>query len=359
MNKIIIAALLLVSSFAYCQPQAFNYQGIAVDDNGNALVSTTLGLQFTILDAINGNAVYQETQTATTTSIGHFSTDVGQGNTVSGSMANLSWSNTGYFLQVELDQNGGTSYTFSSTIELLSVPFALQVATSDNMPVGQNGAPGNSGPTGPQGAQGPQGPQGAGSGQGPAGPQGAQGAQGPAGPQGPAGLNGGTRGDTGPQGPPGDPGTLDGSPGAEGPQGPPGPQGAQGAQGPAGPAGLQGDPGDQGPAGDPGPPSNEVGPQGPQGPPGPNGGTPGPDGADGADGAQGAQGPAGAQGPQGPAGAAGPAGTDGARLSLIMTSVVPANVPVGYIYLDDGTNTSTGKPGIRYYNGIDWLDLNY
>ena len=350
--------MVLMSTIAIAQPQAFNYQGIAVDSGGTALANATIGLQFTILDGLNGNAQYVETQTVTTTSIGHFAADVGQGSTVSGNMNNLSWSTTGYFLMVEMDINGGTNYSFSSTVELLSVPFALQVITSDNNPVGETGAVGPQGPMGATGPAGPQGPQGAGSGAGPQGPQGTAGPAGPAGPRGVAGADGGTPGDAGPQGPQGPPGTADGAPGPNGLNGPVGPQGQQGLAGESGPQGIPGEQGPQGPQGNPGPPSNEVGPKGPDGPPGPNGGPEGPQGPIGIPGRIGAQG---SQGPQGPAGAIGPAGQnalDGPPVSLQMTGTVPTNPSVGFIYLDDGSNTSTGQPSIRYWNGTNWLDLN-
>jgi len=353
-----MAAMMLLSTIAYGQPDAFNYQGIAVDAAGNALASTTIGLQFSILDDLNGNTVYQETQTATTTNIGHFSADVGQGSVVTGSMSGLSWSNDGYYLMVEMDVNGGTNYGFAYTIELLSVPFALHAGTADNvLNLGQVGLQGPQGPTGATGPQGALGPQGASSGQGPQGNQGPQGAQGPAGPQGATGPQGGQPGDTGLQGPQGDPGTSVGNAGPAGPQGPVGAQGPQGSQGAKGPQGPQGQPGNDGVQGDPGPASTEVGPKGPDGPKGPNGGPTGPAGNEGAQGPQGPQGPQGVQGATGATGLTGSAGSSGNKLLLVMTDVEPTNVSVGYIYLDDGTNTANGNPGIRYWNGINWLDI--
>jgi len=38
-------------------------------------------------------------------------------------------------------------------------------------------------------------------------------------------------------------------------------------------------------------------------------------------------------------------------------SSAPSNPESGQIYLDDGTNTDSGKPGFRYYNGTSWFSM--
>lgn len=82
----------------------------------------------------------------------------------------------------------------------------------------------------------------------------------------------------------------------------------------------------------------------------------------------GPDGPAGPQGPEGPqshidatgqtgaTGAQGPAGPEG---NPIMTQLdaVPMNPYEGFIYLDTGTNRYDNKPGFRYFDGTDWIDL--
>lgn len=88
-------------------------------------------------------------------------------------------------------------------------------------------------------------------------------------------------------------------------------------------------------------------------------------GEDGPAGEDGFPGPAGPQGPQGFQGAQGPAGTDGVNglpgksgleaLSLSVT--VPAMPDSGDFYLDDGTNRADGKPGLRYWDGTNWINL--
>ncbi len=383
MKNYLIVALVLLAGLIYGQssPQAFNYQGIAVDANGAALANSNIGLRYSVLEnSSTGNIAYQETQNTTTTGIGQFSSDVGFGSSTQGIFSNLDWGSNNYFLQVEMDATGGSNYTFSTTIELLSVPYALFVEEAGMvLNPGRTGLQGPQGPTGATGPTGPMGPAGPSGGSGPVGEPGLPGPDGPQGAQGPQGANGGPIGEVGDQGPQGPAGTAVGAQGPTGPQGPQGPQGDPGPQGLEGPAGTQQGP--QGPQGDPGDPSNEVGPKGPDGPQGPGGGPKGPNGPNGiqcwdtngnglvdpaedtnGDGlfnssdCQGPAGPSGASGPQGPAGAQGATGDRGPTI-YSMTSVAPSNPSTGTMYLDDGTNTADGTPNFRIWDGTQWLDL--
>ncbi len=146
-----------------------------------------------------GASVLVETHTPLTNSNGLANFDIGTGTPVLGSIGTIAWASGPYFLKLDIDPAGGTSYSVSSVTQFTSVPYALFSA---------NGTPG------PAGAQGP------------AGPQGATGLTGAAGPQGPAGATGAQR----PQG----------AFGAQGPQGATGPTGTTGPAGAVGPAGATG-----------------------------------------------------------------------------------------------------------------------
>lgn len=133
---IIILACTLVNCliviFAYGQaPQAIAYQAVARDSNNNPLISQNIGLRFSIHESLsNGNIVYQETQTITTTSLGLFSVNIGQGIPVSGTLSSVNWAIGSKYLQTEMDVNGGTNFTTMGTTQLMSVPYAL--SSSDN-----------------------------------------------------------------------------------------------------------------------------------------------------------------------------------------------------------------------------------
>lgn len=82
-------------------------------------------------------------------------------------------------------------------------------------------------------------------------------------------------------------------------------------------------------------------------------------GLDGAEGAQGPEGPQGQWGATGQTGSGnfeGPQGPDGLPVMTQLDSA-PASPYLGMIYLDNGTNRYDNKPGFRYYDGQNWIDL--
>ncbi|MCB0755724.1 MAG: collagen-like protein [Flavobacteriales bacterium] len=163
------------SALGQTAPGLFNYQGVARDAAGNTISNQSVGLRFSIHQGTAvGPVFYSETQNTTANDFGLFTTQIG-----SNGFVNVDWANGPYFLEVEMDANGGTNYQSLGTSQLLSVPYALYAAES--------GTPGPTGPTGPSGPQGIQGNPGA------PGSQGLQGIQGPAGPQGATGPTGDTR----------------------------------------------------------------------------------------------------------------------------------------------------------------------
>lgn len=220
-------------------PQMFKYQAVARDAAGAVLADQPVGFQIRILQtSVTGTAVYVETHSATTNTLGLVNLTIGSGTVVAGDFSAIDWGADSYYMEVSMDASGGTAYSVMGTSQLLSVPYALYA---------ENSGSSTPGPMGPEGPAGPPGADGA---------DGADGATGPAGPMGPAGPAG-----------------ADGADGADGATGPAGPMG------PAGPAGADGADGADGVDG-------ATGPAGPIGPAGPAGA----DGADGADGVDGVTG---------------------------------------------------------------------
>jgi hypothetical protein len=275
MKKLLsILSIMTLSVMLFAQaPQSFSYQTVIRDATWTVLDNQSVGIKISILeDVANGNVVYEETHSATTSTIGLVNLSVGAGMVINGIFNTIDWGNHNYFIEVAVDVTGGTSYIVMGATQLRSVPYALYAKTSGNPgPQGPQGIPGDTGAVGPQGPIGLTGPQGP---QGTTGPTGLTGQTGPQGATGPQGLTGvqGPQGATGSQGPIG----------LTGPQGSastvPGPQGATGSQGPIGLTGPQGSA------------STVPGPQGPIG-------LTGPQGATGAQGATGLQGPIGLTGP--------------------------------------------------------------
>ena len=235
MNKILtfLSAVLLSISLWAQAPQSFSYQAVVRGANNQLLVNQAIGMKVSILQGSEtGTAVYAETHTPTSNANGLVSISIGAGKGLNGNFTTIDWSKGPYFIKTETDPTGGANYAFTSTSQLLSVPFALYAANSQPGPKGdkgEQGLPGSAGTKGDKGDQGETGLQGQAGAQGPKGDKGETGAQGPQGLPGANGLVGsaGTKGD-------------------KGDQGEPGLQGQAGAQGPKGDTGLKGDKGDQG-----------------------------------------------------------------------------------------------------------------
>jgi len=343
MKYIIYTLLLLAGLGLNAQvPEAYSYQGIALDADGNVLKNQEISLRFSVIESeANGVINYTEQQSVTTTSIGHFSAVIGRGEVMAGSFEQINWDQARQFMKIEMDVDAGSDFKELGTIELVSVPYSYVSKTADTiLNIGRSGRTGRTGQPGPTGPTGPTGPPGE---TGPSPPPcpglpGAKGLKGPDGPPGLAGEPGGEKGDTGPRGPKGLRGPDRGPTGDFGPAGP---QGLQGPTGPQGPAG---------PMGDDGPSSNIVGPAGPQGPPGRNGGPAGP---------MGERGPKGPNGADGADGATGYAGKEFYNVDgFNILNTTPINgITEGLLYIDDGSNRQDGKPGFRIYKGTSWIDL--
>ena len=112
-------------------PQAFKYQAIARDGAGLVLASTPIHFQISILEGSDtGPSVYTETQLVTTNAFGLANLEIGSGLVVSGVFSSIDWATNSYFLQVEMDETGGTAFTLMGSAQLLSVPYALHATTS-------------------------------------------------------------------------------------------------------------------------------------------------------------------------------------------------------------------------------------
>ncbi len=308
-------------------PKSVNYQAIARDATGEPIPNKPVGIKLTILQgSASGTVVYAETHLPSTDDFGLFTLGIGTGTPVTSKLADVPWDKGPFFLKVEVDPNGGQSYTLSGVSQLISVPYALyadKAGNAVNYKAGNgivikndsiiNGAPnqpitiigkgattvtgtypnfvvetiagnGIPGPAGPKGDVGPAGPQGLPGVAGPKGDKGDKGDMGPQGPAGPAGTgNGATytagraisiEGTTINNTAPDQIVTITGKGGAtvtgtypnfvvEAATG----TGIPGPAGPQGPTGLKGDKGDKGDTGPQGP----AGPTGPQGPAGPAG----------------------------------------------------------------------------------------
>ena len=135
MKKIILMAGLILYQIMYAQvPQKMSYQSAIINSSNEYVVNQSIGLQISILQgSVSGNAIYVETHSPTTNANGLVSIEIGNGNVVSGTFANIDWQNNTYFIKTETDPSGGTNYSITGTSQLLSVPYALHAKSAENV----------------------------------------------------------------------------------------------------------------------------------------------------------------------------------------------------------------------------------
>ncbi|MHA4807387.1 T9SS type A sorting domain-containing protein [Flavitalea flava] len=108
-------------------PQKFNYQAIVRGNAGTVIANKPLGLRFSIRDgSATGTVQYSETQLTTSNAYGLVNLQVGAGTVASGTFPAITWSTGNKFLQVEIDTTGSANYISLATVELITVPYAVQ-----------------------------------------------------------------------------------------------------------------------------------------------------------------------------------------------------------------------------------------
>lgn len=134
MKKLITLFLLLCATSLFAQaPEKFTYQAVVRNASNQLVANAPVGVQISLLQGgVNGTLVYMETQTAVTNVNGLMTIEIGGGTVQQGTFADIDWANGPYFLKTETDPNGGSSYTVTSTQQLLSVPYALYAKEAGN-----------------------------------------------------------------------------------------------------------------------------------------------------------------------------------------------------------------------------------
>jgi hypothetical protein len=127
-----LSVLLAVVFQSIAQPQSFSYQGAARAADGSALTSRNINLRISIKETAGAaNNLYQEVHQALTNNIGVFHIEIGKGDPITSTFANINWRGD-RFMKVEMDPNGGGAFVDMGTTQLLSVPFALRAASASS-----------------------------------------------------------------------------------------------------------------------------------------------------------------------------------------------------------------------------------
>ncbi|MBN2274585.1 MAG: hypothetical protein JXR41_00130 [Bacteroidales bacterium] len=129
---IILSAILYFATGSGQAPEGFNYQAALRDASGNLLAGTDVSVQISIIQgSTTGTQVFTETHNTKTNGVGLINLQVGSVNTTD--LGNIDWSAGPYYIKLAV--NG----TEMGTSQLLSVPYALYAAHTDNLELSVSG----------------------------------------------------------------------------------------------------------------------------------------------------------------------------------------------------------------------------
>lgn len=115
-------------------PKSFTYQAVVRNTDGTVIENTQIGMKISILSgSAAGTAVCIEEFAPTTNDYGLVTLEIGSDNTAD--FGAIDWSADDYFVKIEIDPAGGTSYVEMGTSQLLSVPYALHAKTAESVPI--------------------------------------------------------------------------------------------------------------------------------------------------------------------------------------------------------------------------------
>ena len=122
-------------------PEKISYQAVIRNSSNELITNHAVGMKVSILQtSATGTVVYSETHTPTSNANGLITIAIGTGAVISGSFSGIDWSAGPYFIKTETDPAGGTSYSITSTSELLSVPYALMAKNVQNKQWSESGS---------------------------------------------------------------------------------------------------------------------------------------------------------------------------------------------------------------------------
>ena len=126
--------MLIASVMAAQSPQAFKYQAVARDGNGDPVINQDIAVKISILSGSEtGPAVYSELHEIPTNQMGLFTLEIGNATFIlSGNFSEIGWGYSTHFLKTEIDITGGSNYQLMGVSQLLSVPYALYANEAGN-----------------------------------------------------------------------------------------------------------------------------------------------------------------------------------------------------------------------------------
>lgn len=115
-------------------PEKMSYQAIIRSQDNSLVTNSNITLKIIVHQGtVTGTNVYQETHSVTTNSNGLVSLEIGTGKIITGSFSTIAWEKGPYFIETQVDVNGGVNYNIIGITQLLSVPYALHAKTAERL----------------------------------------------------------------------------------------------------------------------------------------------------------------------------------------------------------------------------------
>jgi len=129
MKKILFIAFYLIFALNHIHaqmPNTFRYQAVIRNSNGEVVDDKPIKLKMSILqNSATGTNVYSEVFEYTTNEYGLVAVNIGAGEATFGVFNSIDWGASSYYLQVEVDIDGGSNYKLMGASQILAVPYAL------------------------------------------------------------------------------------------------------------------------------------------------------------------------------------------------------------------------------------------
>ncbi len=134
---LVLFSILFLSVVSQGQPpQTFSFQKVIRNNNNQLLKNTPVGIKITILKTTAADSIiYSETHTTVTHANGLATLTIGEGIKLPEytGFESINWESGSYFMNTDIDPEGGTSYTISDTSQILSTPYALHVKKAESL----------------------------------------------------------------------------------------------------------------------------------------------------------------------------------------------------------------------------------
>jgi hypothetical protein len=126
-------ALLIIQAVYAQAPLKMSYQAVIRTASNELIRSSIIRTKISILpNSPTATPVYSELQTQRTDYNGLLSLKIGEGEILLGEIEKINWGASSFYIKTETDPSGGNDFSLVSSVELMSVPYALYSLNSGN-----------------------------------------------------------------------------------------------------------------------------------------------------------------------------------------------------------------------------------